>query len=128
MKHKFRGDGSHYNGGEVFFGYGYRVDNEPRLKMIRRWYRKERGRTEDRFYVDGELVDSYDAALTALATPPIFTLDEIAALKTIGDDPQDWRKIIGWKILEPLRDKGAIEWGPPGLCKRTDFGRAIAEK
>jgi hypothetical protein len=57
--HQFREDGSHYNGGSVFFGYGYRAIGEPRLKMIRRWYRQgdRRGQTEDRYFVDGQLPD-----------------------------------------------------------------------
>ncbi len=35
MTHKFREDGSHYNGSAVFFGYGYRAIEEPRLKSQR---------------------------------------------------------------------------------------------
>ena len=126
MTHQFREDGSHYNGGAVFFGYGYRAIGEARLKMIRRWYRQGemRGKTEDRFFVDGALVDSYAAALDALKSPVVFTPEEIAALETIGDEPADLRKVIGWELLDPLRDKGAIEWGPPGQCRRTDIGRA----
>lgn len=125
--HQFREDGSHYNGGKEFFGYGYRAIGEPRLKMVRRWYRQglARGKTEDRFFVDGAKVDSYDAALEALKTPPIFSPEEIGALKVIGDDASDWRKIIGFDLLHALSSKGAIEYGPPGRCKRTEAGRAV---
>lgn len=130
MTHQFREDGSHYNGGEEFFGYGYRAVGESRLKMIRRWYRKakRRGQTEDRFFVDGAKVDSYEAALKALKEPVAFTEDEIVALRLIGDEPADYRKAVAYERLYFLRDKGAIEWGPPGRCKRTDVGRdAIAK-
>jgi hypothetical protein len=127
MTHQFREDGSHYNGGSEFFGYGYRAIGEPRLKMIRRWHRKEprRGVTEDQFFVDGIRVDTYQAALDALKVPPVFTADEIAALGVIGDEPSDYRKTIDLNILCGLHEKGAIEWGPRGRCKRTDAGRAV---
>ena len=126
MTHQFREDGSHYNGGKAFFGYGYRAIGEPRLKMIRRWYRQGemQGKTEDRFFVDGSQVDTYTAALEALKIPTVFTPEEIGALEMIGDEPADLRKAIGFELLQPLRDKGAIAWGPPGQCSRTDIGRA----
>lgn len=126
MTHQFREDGSHYNGGEEFFAYGYRSIDEPRLKMIRRWYRQgaKRGATEDRFFVDGAKVESYEAAVTALKMQTVFSLMEIDALLKIGDEPADWRKIIGYEVLSTLRDKGAIVFGPPGSCCRTEIGRA----
>lgn len=130
MPHQFREDGSHYNGGAVFFGYGYRAIGEPRLRLIRRWYRQGemRGKTEDRFFVDGSHVDDYAAALEALKIPTVFTPEEIEALRNIGDEPADLRKVIGFELLHSLRDKGAIEWGPPGQCRRTDVGRAAIAK
>lgn len=126
MTHQFREDGSHYNGGRVFFGYGYRAIGEPRLKMIRKWFRQgeARGKTEDSFFVDGAKVENYAAALDALKIPTVFTSEEIEALRAIGDEPADLRKVIGWALLDSLRDKGAIAWGPPGQCCRTDIGRA----
>lgn len=126
MRHQFREDGSHYNGGAVFFGYGYRAVGEPRLKMIRRWYRQGdmRGKTEDRFFVDGAQVENYAAAQEALKLPAVFTTEEVTALGAIGDEPADLRKAIGWELLHALGAKGAIEWGPPGSCQRTDVGRA----
>lgn len=124
--HQFREDGSHYNGGRVFFGYGYRAIGEPRLKMVRRWYRQgeRRGQTEDHFFVDGAQVGSYAAALEALKVPIAFTAEEIAALRLIGDEPADLRKVVDFNIRYTLAEKGAIEWGPPGQLRRTDVGRA----
>jgi hypothetical protein len=124
--HQFREDGSHYNGGKVFFGYGYRAIGEPRLKMVRRWYRQgeRRGQTEDHFFVDGAQVEGYTAAVEALKIPVAFTAEEVAALRMIGDEPADLRKLIDFNIRYALHEKGAIEWGPPGKCRRTDAGRA----
>lgn len=123
MEHQFREDGSHYNGGAAFFGYGYRAIGEPRLKMIRRWYRPS-GRTEDRFFVDGAHVDNYDAAVSALKSPVTFTEDEIAALRQIGDEAVDLRQVIDFSVAAALRDKGATAYERPGWCKRTDAGRS----
>ena len=127
MTHQFREDGSHYNGSKEFFSYGYIAMGEPRLKMIRRWYRQgaAKGTTEDRFFVDGAEVESLAAAVEALKSPPSFTEQEIAALLQICDEPADWRKIIDYEVLSALRAKGAIEFGPPGRCRRTDIGRAV---
>jgi len=126
MTHQFLEDGSHYNGGAVFFGYGYRAIGEPRLKMIRRWYRQgdKRGKTEDRFFVDGAEVENYVAAVNALKAPVAFTPEEVAALRMIADEPSDPRSVIDFEIRQSLRDKGAIEYGPPGHFRRTDVGRA----
>jgi len=125
MTHQFREDGRHYNGGKEFFGYGYSAIGEPRLKMIRRWYRQgeRRGQSEDRFFVDGAHVPSYEAAVNALRLPPIYSLDDIRALRKIGDEPADYRASIGFDRLRSLHDKGAIEFGPPGRCARTEAGR-----
>lgn len=118
MTHHFKPDGSHYNGGAVFFGYGYRAVGEPRFKLIVRWYRQgeRRGKSENHYFVDGVAVESYNAALTALETPPVFTPEEIAAL---GDEAADLRKTIDIEIRVSLHNKGAIEYGPPGHFRRT---------
>lgn len=129
MTHQFRENGTHYNGGREWFAYGYTAIGEPRLSMIRRWYRigKRRGQTEDRFRVDGEPADSYEAAVAKLRLPPVYTEAEIAALAQIGDEPADYRRAVPWDELHSLAAKGAIEWGPPGRCCRTDAGRAALQ-
>jgi hypothetical protein len=126
MTHQFREDGRHFNGGKEFFGYGYTAIGEPRLSMIRRWYRSgaRRGQSEDRFFVDGAHVPTYEAAQEALKAAPTFTAAEIEALRRIGDEPADRRQEIDHETLHYLRHKGAIAWGPPGRCARTDVGRA----
>lgn len=124
--YRFIEDGNHYNGGAVFFGYGYRAVGEPRLKMIRRWYRQGdmRGKTEDRFFVDGVEAENYIAAVNALSVPVAFTPEEVAALRMIADEPSDLRSVINFEIRKSLHDKGAIEYGPPGSFRRTATGRA----
>lgn len=129
-EHQFRENGSHYNGGREFFGYGYDAIGEPRLSMIRRWYRQgaRKGQTEDAFFVDGGHVESYGAALIALRSPPVFTEEELEALAQIGDEPADWRKTLNINVLQFLKAKGAIAWGPPGRCARTPEGREALRK
>jgi hypothetical protein len=126
MTHQFRGNGNHYNGGAKFFGYGFDAVGEPRLMMVRKWFRQGelRGKTVDEFFVDGAKVDSYDAAIEALKTPPTFTPEEIAALSVIGDEATDHRDAVDRRILYSLRHKGAIEYAVRGRCRRTDVGRA----
>src|SRR5262245_20252226 len=105
MTHQFREDGRHYNGGREFFGYGYTAVGEPRLSMIRRWYRtgKRRGQSEDRFFVDGAHVENYAAAIAALRTSPVFCRAEREALSWMGDEPADYRGgFIEWDILHSL--------------------------
>lgn len=123
--HDFRENGNHYNGGPAFFGYGYQAADEPRLSLIRRWYRQgdRRGQSEDHLFVDGEPVADYDAAKAALSMPVQFTPEEIAALALIGDEPSDVRKIIDCQIRHKLAAKGAAAYGPPGRMRRTDVGR-----
>jgi len=129
MTHRFRENGSHYNGGKVFFGYGYDAIGEPRLSMVRKWFRQgeRRGTAEDSFHVDGLPVASYDAAIEALKTPPTFTEAEIGALAAIGDEPAQ-RRDIDWQLRWSLHAKGAIAYGPPGHLFRTDAGRAAITK
>lgn len=129
MTHQFREDGSHYNGGAEFFGYRYRAIGEPRLKMIRRWYKasQRRGLTEDRYFVDGAHVEDYAAAVEALKKPVLISDAEVQALRLIGDEPADCREMVEYVTLRSLADKGAIEWGPPGRCRRTHLGRTAVD-
>lgn len=126
---RFVGDGSHYNGGRDWFGYGFRSVDAPRMRVIRKWYKgKRRGDTSDTFNVDGVAVADAAAALEALAKPPVFSAAEILALAEIGDEPADHRKVVDFMTLYTLTEKQAIKWGPPGRCCRTIAGRtALAE-
>ena len=125
--HQFREDGSHYNGGKEFFGYGYRALGEPRLKMIRRWYRQgeRRGKTEDRYFVDGQRVESYAAALEALRTPPALTDDERPFLALFSATPA---KLPSGdiSIMYQLREKGFVA-ADKGLWRITDAGMAARD-
>jgi hypothetical protein len=126
--HQFREDGSHYNGGAEWFGYGYRAVGEPRLKMVRRWYRQgeRRGKTEDRFSVDGQPVASYEAAVEALKTPPVLTAEERPFLALFSAEPGE-RPSGDLGVMYGLREKGfiAVE---NRLWRITDAGRAALSK
>lgn len=126
--YQFRENGVHYNGGAEFFGYGYVAIGEPRLTMVRKWFRKgeKRGTCVDEYSVDGSPIPGHRIR-EALARPPEFSADEVAALRVIGDEPADYRTAIAWELRHSLGAKGAIAWGPPGRCARTDLGRAVAK-
>lgn len=121
----FKADGSHYNGGAAWFGYGYRAVGEPRFRIVRKWFRRGllRGTTADLLYVDGAEVADIAEAEEALTKKPVFTAEEIAALRLISDQSADHRRIINFEIRYALTNKGAIVWDPPGRCCRTDVGR-----
>lgn len=126
MKHQFTRNGSHYNGGAVFFGYGYTAVGEPRLSMVRKFFKRGSmsGKVEDSYYVDGAPVGTYEDAVAALKKPPTFTAEEVAALARIGNTPADHRDDVPWIMRWTLHAKGAIAYeGPPGHCRLTDAGR-----
>lgn len=127
-EHQFKEDGSHYNGGPVFFGYGYEAIGEPRLKMVRRWYRQgeRRGLTEDRFFVDGAQVENYAAAAKALLTPAILTDEERPFLALITEEPQP-RPSGDVGTFFRLRSK-AFAKTKDGLWSLTPAGRAVLEQ
>jgi hypothetical protein len=126
--HQFREDGSHYNGGAEFFGYGYVAIGEPRLLMVRKWFRrgKKAGVTEDSFSVDGERVADYAEALEKLKTPPVLTeverqkLAELNAASVLPDVQQDMDSYLLWRAL---RCKGFVRM-LMGKAAITDAGRA----
>lgn len=113
---------AHYNGGKEWFGYGFQCIQEPRLGYIDRYYRKDRSVVRT-WKVDGHDYADADAAWAALQTPPVFSAEEIAALRVIGDEPADHRNTVDFRVSYSLREKGAIAYGPPGRCARTDRGR-----
>lgn len=123
-EHQFREDGSHYNGGAEFFGYGYAAIGEPRLKMIRRWYRQgvKRGVSDDRFFVDGQQVKDYAEAVEKLKTPPVLTGGERSMLALFGDEPIK-RPVGDIEAIFNLRAKGFVH-AADGLYTITDAGRA----
>ena len=128
MEHQFRENGNHYNGGSVFFGYGYQAIGEPRLSMVRKWFRtgERRGQTEDSFSVDGSQVESYAAALEALKSPPLLTDEEAQALRAMGKAPVR-ASTIALDARWTLRGKGFIAC-TDGACSVTDAGLAALDQ
>lgn len=116
-----REDGSHYNGGPEWFGYGGRCDQEARLRYIDRSYRATRS-TVRSWIVDGVECASADEASERLQKPPEFTDAELAVLATLTDDPTDLRKVHPYEVLRGLRDKGVAS-ANMGRYVITDAGR-----
>jgi hypothetical protein len=108
----------HLNGGPVFFGYVLVCNEHPRLQRIDKCYRKTK-KTEIRYRVDGEDVADLDEAADRLNAPPIITDDLRSALEKIGTDYADYRKAFDYSILRKLSDRGLIEWGERGTCRRA---------
>ena len=124
-------EAAHYNGGKVFFAYLHRCVEQPRLSRYDRYERKTRSVTST-WRVDGADRPSFSDAIEALNTPPAFTDQEVAILRTFSDEPEDRREEM-CADQEPypwhsLREKGAIVW-QARRCTITETGRrAIADK
>ncbi|WP_343724881.1 hypothetical protein [Herbaspirillum huttiense] len=118
---------SHHNGGTKFFGYTHTCIEQPRLSRFDRYDRKTKEVTST-WHVDGEPKDGFEQAIDALNRPPVFTGDEIAELRKVGDDFQRLRGVIDALVAHRLSEKGAVEFRK-GECRLTDVGRAaLAEK
>jgi hypothetical protein len=116
VKHQFKSNGTHYNGGAVWFGYGYTSTTDPRFSVIRKGLKKER-RMVDEYYVDGKLVESYEEGVRMLRTPPVFTDAEKWALGEVREGR--WG---GFDLMWTLRAKGAIEYLEPRKPSLTKVG------
>lgn len=114
---------AHYNGGEKFFAYMHRCVEQPRLSRFDKYLRKDRSVTST-WRVDGEDKPSFEAAIEALNVPPEFRDDELALLRTFGDEPEDRRKemFADMPLWNGLKEKGAIGWRD-GRVTITEAGR-----
>lgn len=118
-----REDGSHYNGGPEWFGYGGRCVQELRLRYIDRSYRATRTTTRS-WIVDGIECASAEEAWERLQTPPAFSGDELTALATLTDEPSDLRATMPYELRRSLTDKGAAR-ANLGKYVITDAGRVV---
>lgn len=123
--YQFRENGSHYNGGATWFGYGYEAIGEPRLRMVRKWFRQgeKRGVSEDSFSVDGAPVADYAAALEALKTPPTLSEAEAVALAAFGDVPIRRPRDQDFEACVSVARKGFVHT-EDGNWTITEAGRA----
>ena len=107
---------AHYNGGKAFFAYLMQCIEQPRLSRYDRYDRKTRSH-ESTWKVDGIDQPSFEAALAALDTPPIFSDAELQELEKVTDEWVDIRKTMDFGLNMSLESKGAVEW-QDGKCRR----------
>ena len=107
---------AHYNGGSVFFAYLMRCIEQPRLSRYDRYDRKTKA-VVSVWRVDGSDRASFDDAIAALSTPPVFTAAELDELSKVTDAWEDIRKVADFALNHALVDKGAVEW-KDGKCRR----------
>lgn len=102
---------AHLNGGREWFGYLFQCIEYPRLQRLDRYYRKDRN-VVSVWKVDGQEVESLDAAAEALNVPPILTPEEAVALALVPDEFTNLRQvenlIAGCERLDGIRTSGAI--------------------
>lgn len=100
---RFRKDAVHFNGGKVFFGWGHRCVDQPRLLVIDKYFKKDRS-THRAYLVDGKTQClTLLHALVALSTPPALTDFEIQLLSTIS---RDWYRPRRTRAAPATRGNG----------------------
>lgn len=113
---------THLNGGGVFFGWVWACIEHPRLQRMDKCYRRAARPVEITYMVDGAPVASLDEAAERLNSPPTLSDELAAALCWIGPDFADHRKTVGYELLRALTDRGFLEWGERGMCRRVGGG------
>lgn len=126
---KFQRDAVHFNGGRMFFGYGHRCIDQPRLLVIDKYFKADRS-TERSYLIDNKTkCDTLDEVLTALSAPPNPSAEELDLLRTASDDWFSPEKRAPFMSLAAM---GFIEWGRDAddrvSLRRTDLGRAALEQ
>lgn len=105
---RFNRDAMHINGGKVFFGYGHRCVDQPRLLVIDKYFKADRSKQRS-YLVDGKTsFPTLQLALDALTIPPTLSDFEIQLLGTVS---RDWYRPEERVPLLPLAKMGMIEWG-----------------
>jgi hypothetical protein len=105
---RFKKDAVHFNGGSIFFGYGHRCIDQPRLLVIDKYFKADRSSSRG-YLVDGKTaLTALPEALAALAIPPTLSDFEIQLLGTVA---RDWYRPEERVPLLPLAEMGMIEWG-----------------
>lgn len=125
---RFNRDAIHFNGGKVFFGYGHRCVDQPRLLVIDKYFKKDRS-TKRTFLVDGRTqCETLAEALAALDAAP--TLDD-GQRKLLADAPADFTSVEGRVAYLELAEMGFIEWGRDAdnrvTLRRSVSGTAMLE-
>lgn len=105
---RFNRGAVHFNGGKVFFGYGHRCVDQPRLLVIDKYFKADRS-TKRSYMVDGKTqCETLPEALAALDAPP--SLDDVQR-RLLADAPADFARVEGRVAYVELAEMGFIEWG-----------------
>lgn len=118
-KFRFQRDAIHINGGSVFFAYGHRCVDEPRLVVMDKSFKATRT-TVRSYVIDG--VDSYETpeqAAYALGVPPVLTADE---MELLARAPVDWTAVEKRGDYYSLYQKGLVEF------QKSDQGFQIRKR
>lgn len=105
---RFDRDAVHFNGGKVFFGWGHRCVDQPRLLVIDKYFKADRS-TKRSYVVDGKTTfEALPEALVELSAPPVISPEDIELLRKL---PDDWSRQSPRSPYLPLAEMGLIEWG-----------------
>lgn len=105
---------AHLNGGKEWFGYEHQCIEEPRLRRMDKYLRKDRS-VVSTWRVDGADCASPAEAMRKLAVPPIIGDDEMAILRVLSPDFMSKTDLdaldIDWRNRQySLSQKGLIWW------------------
>jgi hypothetical protein len=105
---RFIRDAVHFNGGKVFFGYGHRCVDQPRLLVIDKYFKADRSTRRSYLIDEKTTCETLDEALALLIAPPTPSPDEVELLRSM---PDDWFRPEKRAPFIPLAAMGFIEWG-----------------
>jgi hypothetical protein len=122
---RFNHNVMHINGGRVFFGYGHRCVDQPRLLVIDKYFKADRS-TKRSYLIDEKTAcETLDEALAILSEPPKPSTEQLGLLRTASDE---WFRPEKRAPFAPLAAMGFIEWGRDAddrvTLRRTTAGRA----
>lgn len=119
---------AHYNGGRDWFGYEYQCNQQPRLRRLDRYTRKDRS-VASTWRVDGQdCLDAFDA-LERLSHAPVLGEDELAVLAQITPEVMSKKDLdalnIDWRNRQDRLSAKGLIWWEKGQVRRTPLGGAM---
>lgn len=82
---RFNHDAVHFNGGKVFFGYGHRCVDQPRLLVIDKYFKADRSTKRSYLIDDKTPCETLDEALALLSKLPVLSAEELELLRSMPD-------------------------------------------
>lgn len=121
---RFRRNAMHFNGGNMFFGWGHRCVDQPRLLVIDKYFKADRSTKRSYLIDDKTPCETLDEALALLSAPPSPSSEELDLLRTASDE---WFRPEKRAPFVSLAAMGFVEWGRDGddhvTVRRTPAGR-----